>query len=323
MGSNETHAGRESGMATSADAGMGNASPWWTLQRTDDPVIATAIHDGSGLRPEVSRLMVLDPAQRLREEDPFTGQAILDVPTHIVVGRSRFEIDLNRAEPEAVCLAPEQSWGLQVWRVAPDPELVQRSCRMHRAFYATLGEVLDDVTATYGRFVLLDVHSYNHRRDGPDGAPMPQAVAPDINIGTHSMPRERWTALLDPLIEAMRDFDFNGRRLDVRENIAFQGKGKLARFVPQRYPQSATRDWRDFAWCWAGKPIPTAWWCRERATPCAFPQPHSRPSSIRGRRWSRLPASATTSSGVSLRARRRPLRLAEAIAFAASRVSAR
>ena len=34
----------------------------------------------------------------------------------------------------------------------------------------------------------------------------------------------------------MRAFDFNGRRLDVRENVAFQGKGEQTRFVHQRYP---------------------------------------------------------------------------------------
>ena len=34
----------------------------------------------------------------------------------------------------------------------------------------------------------------------------------------------------------MRGFDFNGRRLDVRENVAFQGKGEQTRFVHERYP---------------------------------------------------------------------------------------
>jgi hypothetical protein len=34
----------------------------------------------------------------------------------------------------------------------------------------------------------------------------------------------------------MRAFDFNGRRLDVRENVAFQGKGELARFVHDAWP---------------------------------------------------------------------------------------
>ena len=54
-----------------------------------------------------------------------------------------------------------------------------------------LGSLLDGVAARHQRFVLIDVHSYNHRRDGPDGEPTPQDEAPDINIGTFSMPRER------------------------------------------------------------------------------------------------------------------------------------
>ena len=35
----------------------------------------------------------------------------------------------------------------------------------------------------------------------------------------------------------MRAFDFNGRRLDARENVAFQGRGALTRFVHNRYPR--------------------------------------------------------------------------------------
>ena len=65
---------------------------------------------------------------------------------------------------------------------------------------------------------------------------MPQDKAPDINIGTFSMPRDDWGFLLDPLMEEMRRFDFNGRELDVRENVAFQGKGEQTRFVHDRYP---------------------------------------------------------------------------------------
>ncbi|HET8818554.1 MAG TPA: N-formylglutamate amidohydrolase [Xanthomonadaceae bacterium] len=209
---------------------------WWRLQRADDCVIAAAIHDGTLLRPEVAASMALDAATRLREEDPFTGQAVSGVPTHVVPLRSRFEVDLNRAEGDAVYLRPEQSWGLQVWRTPPSRDLVETSLRMHRAFYAMLAQVLDDVVATHGRFLLLDVHSYNHRREGPDGPPMAAADAPEINLGTFSMPRERWAFLVDPLTDAMRRFDFLGRRLDVRENVAFQGRGQLARFVHERYP---------------------------------------------------------------------------------------
>ena len=209
--------------------------PWWQLQRSDDCVVATAIHDGHSLRPEVAAVMALSEDARLREEDPFTGQAILDIPTHVIPAISRFECDLNRGEANAIYATPDQAWGLDVWRTPPSPALVERSLHYHRAFYAMMRQLLDDLAAR-SPFVLLDVHSYNHRRGGPSGQATPPADAPDINIGTFWMPRERWAWLLDPLIDAMRSFDFRGRRLDVRENVAFQGKGHLTRFVHQNYP---------------------------------------------------------------------------------------
>jgi N-formylglutamate amidohydrolase len=198
--------------------------------------LATAIHDGHELRPEVAGLMRLSESDRLREEDPFTGQALVDVPTHIIAHRSRFEFDLNRGAEEAVYLTEEQSWGLDVWNEPPPPDMVERSLAIHSAYYEMLGQVLKTVAAQHERFVLIDVHSYNHRRDGPDGNATPQEDAPDINIGTFSMPRDEWAFLLDPLMEEMRGFDFNGRHLDVRENVAFQGKGEQTRFVHENYP---------------------------------------------------------------------------------------
>jgi hypothetical protein len=198
--------------------------------------LATAIHDGHDLRPEVAEVMKLSDDERRREEDPFTGQAIVDVPTHIIAHRSRFEFDLNRGPTDAFYETPEQCWGLDVWRHPPAPALRERSLAIHAAYYRMLGQVLDDMAAVHGQFVLIDVHSYNHRRDGADGLPTPQDKAPDINIGTFSMPREQWAFLVDPLMEAMRSFDFNGRQLDVRENVAFQGKGEQTRFVHDRYP---------------------------------------------------------------------------------------
>lgn len=227
--------GRPDGRTDAADA---NGTPWWTVQRGTGPVVATAIHDGHGLRPAIAARMALPEAERLREEDPFTGQAVRGVPTHVVPARSRFEVDLNRDEAQAVYERPEQCWGLDVWRAPLPDEEVAASRRYHRDFYAMFGELLDGVRREHPRYVVLDVHSYNHRRDGADAPPMPQAQAPDVNIGTHSMPRERWAWLLDPLIDEIARFDFAGRRLDVRENVAFQGKGELARFVHARHPEA-------------------------------------------------------------------------------------
>lgn len=202
----------------------------------DGPIVATAIHDGHDLRPEAAEAMALSDAERLLEEDPFTGEAILDVPTHVIAHRSRFEVDLNRPPEGAVYRTPEQSWGLQVWKQESQTALVERSLAIHADYYRMLGNLLDEVALRHERFVLIDVHSYNHRRKGPDSDPTPQDQAPDINIGTFSMPRDHWAFLIDPLMEALRQSDFNGRRLDVRENVAFEGRGYQARFVHQRYP---------------------------------------------------------------------------------------
>ncbi len=213
---------------------------WWTVQQGPGRVLATAIHDGHGLRPEIAREMALADADRQREEDPFTGEAVRGVPLHVIVHRSRFEFDLNRAPEEAVYRSPEQCWGLEIWRngeLADD--LVHGSLAIHAEYYRMLGSLLDGLAERHGRFVVLDVHSYNHRRAGPEGEPTSQDEAPDINIGTFSMPREQWAFLVDPLMEEMRAFDFNGRRLDVRENVAFQGRGEQTRFIHQRHPGSA------------------------------------------------------------------------------------
>ena len=232
----------------------------WTVQRGDGPVVATAIHDGNALRPEVAAAMKLADLDRLREEDPFTGQAIVDVPTHIIAHVSRFEYDLNRGPDCAVYVSPDQAWGLDVWHAPPDPALVGRSLDRHAAYYRMLGQLLDEVAAAHDRFVVIDVHSYNHRRAGPGAAPTDPAKTPDINIGTFSMPREHWAAVVDPLIEAMRGFDFNGRRLDVRENIAFQGKGEQTRFVHDRYPMrgcAIALEYKKFFMDeWSGEPDP-------------------------------------------------------------------
>ena len=233
---------------------------WWTVQQGPGAIVATAIHDGHDLRSEVAEAMKLPDLDRLREEDPFTGQVIVDIPNHVIAHRSRFEFDLNRGGDSAVYATPEQAWGLDVWHQPPERSLIDRSLEIHSAYYRMLGAMLDGIAADHDRFVVLDVHSYNHRRDGADGPPTDPAKAPDINIGTFSMPREEWAFLIDPLIEAMRGFDFNGRQLDVREHIAVQGKGEQTRFIHDRYPGKgcaiALEFKKFFMDEWSGQPDP-------------------------------------------------------------------
>jgi hypothetical protein len=61
---------------------------------------------------------------------------------------------------------------------------------------------------------------------------------PDINIGTFSMDRRKWSHIVDPLIDHLARRSFRGRRLDVRENVAFQGRGEQTRFVHTAFPET-------------------------------------------------------------------------------------
>ncbi len=213
-------------------------APGWDIQLGNSPVVGTAIHAGSRVREDCLPQMRLVEADRLREEDPFTDLFIQDFPNRIVVHHSRFEVDLNRGRDEAVYLTPEQAWGLKVWQERPSDEMVAASLAFHDAFYDALKRVLTGIEARFGRFVVVDVHSYNHRRDGVDADPTDPEKAPDINIGTFSMDRERWAPVVDAFIETLRSQRFNGKPLDVRENISFQGKGEQTRFIHQAFPET-------------------------------------------------------------------------------------
>jgi hypothetical protein len=68
------------------------SEPVWRLHLGGGQLVATAIHDGHELRPEVADLMALSDAERLREEDPFTAEWTTIAPTRLVGTRSKFEV---------------------------------------------------------------------------------------------------------------------------------------------------------------------------------------------------------------------------------------
>ncbi len=215
-----------------------NDADWWTVNRGFSPILGTAIHNGHNVRGDVEALMALPRNDRLREEDPFTEFVIRDLSNRIICHRSRFEVDLNRPREAAVYLSPEQAWGMDIWKEKPLPAAVEQSLAVHDAYYSMLKQVLSDIEERHGCFVVLDIHSYNHRRDGPHAPPSGSETAPDINIGTFSMNRNRWAHVVDPFMEKLRQFDFLGRTMDVRENVAFQGKGEQTRFIHEVFPKT-------------------------------------------------------------------------------------
>jgi hypothetical protein len=203
----------------------------------DGQILATAIHNGHDLREEVAEIMALDDASRFREEDPYTGAWTTIVPNRIAVYRSRFEVDLNRPRDKAVYLKPEDAWGLTVWKTQPSQGLIARSLAQYDDFYARVHQLCSRMEERYGHLVVLDLHSYNHRRQGPRGMPADREGNPEINIGTGTMDRARWASLVDRFIDDLRGFDYFGRHLDVRENVKFRG-GQLSRYIHERFPRS-------------------------------------------------------------------------------------
>jgi hypothetical protein len=205
------------------------------IEMGDSPLVGAAIHDGHAVRREVANLLYIDEATRLREEDPHTASRAAVAPTRIVGLTSRFEVDLNRPRDKAVYLEPDDCWGLKIWKSPPAKDLVARSLQEYDDSYGAVFDALADVARRHGRFAVFDVHSYNHQRGGPGSACAPAAENPEVNIGTGSMDRERWGRLADRFIAGLRQFDYQGRHLDVRENVKFQG-GNFSRWVHEKFP---------------------------------------------------------------------------------------
>ena len=215
---------------------MNQSFIWKTIQEPG-PLISAAIHDGHRLREEVAGLMNLTADERLREEDPYTGEWTTIGNTRIIGLRSRFEVDLNRPREKAVYIKPEDAWGLNVYHVEPPSDVVCRSLAEYDAFYEEVHRIFSEIEAQFGFFVVFDLHTYNHMRGGPDKPPADPDQNPEVNIGTGTMDRAKWAPLVDRFISDLRNYDYNNRKLDVRENVKFKG-GQLSRWTHQSFPDS-------------------------------------------------------------------------------------
>ena len=83
--------------------------------------------------------------------------------------RSRFEVDLNRPREKAVYVTPDDCWGLDVWKEKPSPRNHRTlACRIRRLLLADQKIFSPKREEKHGKFVLYDIHSYNHKRNGAD-----------------------------------------------------------------------------------------------------------------------------------------------------------
>jgi N-formylglutamate amidohydrolase len=182
-------------------------------------------------------MMALADAKRLREEDPFTAGWTSIAENRLVGSQSRFEVDLNRPREKAVYIHPEDAWGLHIWKEPPPAEVIERSLAVYDAFYEEAHRLFTEFERRFGHFVVFDLHTYNHRREGPDGPIADVQGNPEVNLGTGTMDRDRWTPVVERFLEGLSTFDFLGRQLDVRENVRFRG-GQLARWTHKHFPGS-------------------------------------------------------------------------------------
>lgn len=212
-----------------------STSPW-EIASGNDPLLATAIHAGHDMRAEAADLTALADDQRLREEDPFTDRWVSAAANSIIVSPSRFEVDLNRPRDKAVYREPADAWGLDLWKSPPSDEFVDRSLVIYDRFYAELGDLCDRLVETHGTFVVLDLHSYNHRRLGPDKPVDDPDANPEINLGTDTVAPEL-RHVVDVFAAAVATHPFDKGHLDVRENVKFKG-GQMTRWINDRYGSS-------------------------------------------------------------------------------------
>lgn len=229
----------------------------WEVHRKTGPLVATAIHHGHQLRNEAASLMSLHDDERLREEDPFTGEWTAIGDTQLIGLRSRFEVDLNRPRENAVYIKPEDAWGLHVWKNKPSPAFITQSLAEYDAFYENIHCILTELTQQFGHVVVFDLHSYNHRRQGPDARPDDPGINPEVNIGTGTMDRTRWAPLVNRFMADLQMNPYSNRQLDVRENVKFKG-GQFSHWIHQSFPTSVCSisiEFKKFFMDeWTGKP---------------------------------------------------------------------
>lgn len=211
---------------------------YYTIKQGDSPLVAAAIHSGHEVRHNISNLFALAAAERLREEDPFTDEWVTVADNQIIGHNSRFEMDLNRPRHKAIYRKPEDAWGLNVWKEELAEEFVEESLARYDQFYADVKRTLTDIQEQHGCFIVYDLHTYNHKRDGAEGPAADSESNPEVNIGTGNMNRKKWAPVVDAFMGSLRSYNYMGRQLDVRENVKFQG-GHFMRWIHENFPDSA------------------------------------------------------------------------------------
>jgi N-formylglutamate amidohydrolase len=203
----------------------------WDLIVGHGPVIATAIHDGHRMRPSLIPYLAISEQERRRDEDPLTGMLTSAGDVRLRVRSSRFQVDLNRPRDKALSDDPADTWGIRFWNgPLPDEELSLAHAE-HDRFYAMVTDLIDAQVARWGSVLLIDIHSYNHRRDGADADPADPDGNPDIELGITTLDPDRWGDTARRFAEALRRTCVLGRAPDVRANVRYPTGGYFPEWV--------------------------------------------------------------------------------------------
>lgn len=203
----------------------------------DTPIVATAIHNGHLLSKPIKDNIGINQETQLQEEDPFTEHFTSIVNNRIIVHTSRFQVDLNRTCDKCFYQKPEDAWGLKV-RKEQLPKFVIEKCQnSYNEFYSSVKQYFEMMEDKFGVFIILDIHSFNHKRDGIDSPPADPKEIPDIIIGTSNM-RSMWDDLVDKFQHKLEEHNYFGRKLTVGRNIRFPG-GAFPRWIHDNFPKSA------------------------------------------------------------------------------------
>ena len=211
----------------------------WQVQDGQGPIIATAIHSGHRIRDSLKPWLAIEDKGRLREEDPLTDYFLSVADTSVRANISRFERDLNR--PRDICITrdPSKTWDLRIWDDALPDEQVEQSRAIHDRFYAAMKQLCDDKIAEHGRILLLDIHSYNFKRNGPDGDPAPADKNPDIDVGATTLDKAVYGDLLKDFADMLRSVPVNGQAPSVGINVRWEEGGNFPEWLHSIYGDKA------------------------------------------------------------------------------------
>lgn len=227
----------------------------YQIKNEDSPFWVFAIHEGHQISEELKPYIALSDAQRLREEDPYTAKIGDLAVNQFIVHTSRFQLDLNRDVENSVYLHPEQAWGLNVFRSNLPSNYLLELYRQHQSIYYTIERHISTTIKKYGYFVILDIHSYNAKRESSNQI-VDKEVNPQINLGTYYN-QDKWRDFIDEFVAAIQKLHLNNEDIDVRENVKFKG-GNLAQHIINQYGELgcvlSIEFRKDFMDEWTGEP---------------------------------------------------------------------